>query len=98
MTGYVRRVHYLRLYCSRSQYIRSRARRVGKGEAVPTLKLHRTCWIERWARRKRAFAHPTNPLLRRDLPWGGWRVGQIGDQLGVAGLGVVRGLFLDRAV
>src|SRR5580698_10605511 len=39
-----------------------------------------------------------SPLLRRDLSWRGRRVGEVGDQLRVARLGVRRGLFLDRTV
>src|SRR5262245_55611521 len=46
----------------------------------------------------RAFAHPTTPLLRCDLPWRGRRGGEIGGELGVARLGVFHRLFLHGAV
>src|SRR5215475_10866411 len=53
-----------------------------------------------WARREdRAFAHPTKLLLlRRDLAWGGRRIGEVGDKLRMARLGVADRLLLDRAV
>src|ERR1700729_3852531 len=48
-----------------------------------------------------ALTHPTAAtaaLLRRDLTWRGRRVGKVGDELAVAGMGVAGRLFLDRAI